>query len=82
VLGHEIHGGQRLRQQVGMQTVFRLAAGMATSNPTTVQLVAAAVEPSKWMQEDSKGQRPSEWRSTHPPKLLGSSSWNAGCRRP
>lgn len=49
VLGHEIghvlarHGGERLSQQMGVQTVTQLAAGMASSNPATVQLVAAAL---------------------------------------
>jgi len=49
VLGHEIahvlarHGGERLSQQMGVQTVTQLLAGMASSNPATVQLVAAAL---------------------------------------
>ena len=49
VLGHEIahvvarHGGERLSQQMGVQTVTQIAAGMASSNPATVQLVAAAL---------------------------------------
>jgi predicted Zn-dependent protease len=49
VLGHEIghvvarHGGERLSQQMGVQTVTQVAAGMASSNPATVQLVAAAL---------------------------------------
>ena len=49
VLGHEIghvvarHGGERLSQQMGVQTATQLAAGMASSNPATVQLVAAAL---------------------------------------
>jgi predicted Zn-dependent protease len=49
VLGHEIghvvarHGGERLSQQMGVQTVTQIAAGMASSNPATVQLVATAL---------------------------------------
>jgi predicted Zn-dependent protease len=49
VLGHEIghvvarHGGERLSQQMGVQTVTQLAAGMASSDPATVQLVATAL---------------------------------------
>ena len=49
VLGHEIghvvarHGGERLSQQMGVQTATQLAAGMASSNPATVQLVATAL---------------------------------------
>ena len=49
VLGHEIghvvarHGGERLSQQMGVQTATELLAGMASSNPTTVQLVSAAL---------------------------------------
>ncbi|HSE04630.1 MAG TPA: M48 family metallopeptidase [Methylomirabilota bacterium] len=49
VLGHEIahvlarHGGERLSQQMGVQTVTQLLAGMASSNPATVQLVSAAL---------------------------------------
>jgi predicted Zn-dependent protease len=49
VLGHEIghvvarHGGERLSQQMGVQTVTQITAGMASSNPATVQLVAAAL---------------------------------------
>jgi metalloendopeptidase OMA1, mitochondrial len=49
VLGHEIghvlarHGGERLSQQMGVQTATQLLAGMATSNPATVQLVSAAL---------------------------------------
>ncbi len=111
VLGHEIghvlahHGGERLSQQMGVQTVTQLAAGMASSNPATVQLVSAALgagaqvgvllpwsrqqeseadhlglilmakagynphaaaELWKRMAEAAKGQRPSEWLSTHP----------------
>jgi len=37
------HGGERLSQQMGVQTATQLAAGMASSNPATVQLVAAAL---------------------------------------
>ena len=49
VVGHEIahvvarHGGERLSQQMGAQTLTQLAAGMASSNPATVQLVSAAL---------------------------------------
>ena len=49
VIGHEIahvvarHGGERLSQQMGVQTATQLLAGMSSSNPTTVQLVAAAL---------------------------------------
>ena len=49
VVGHEIahvlarHGGERLSQQMGVQTVTQLLAGMASSNPATVQLVSAAL---------------------------------------
>jgi predicted Zn-dependent protease len=49
VLGHEIahvlarHGGERLSQKMGVQTVTQLLAGMASSNPATVQLVSAAL---------------------------------------
>jgi predicted Zn-dependent protease len=49
VLGHEIahvlarHGGERLSQQMGVQTVTQVLAGMASSNPATVQLVSAAL---------------------------------------
>ena len=49
VLAHEIghvlarHGGERLSQQMGVQTVTQLLAGMASSNPATVQLVSAAL---------------------------------------
>jgi predicted Zn-dependent protease len=111
VLGHEIghvlarHGGERLSQQMGVQTVTQLLAGMASSNPATVELVSAALgagasvgvllpwgraqeseadhlglilmakagyDPHAslelWsrMAEAAKGQRPSEWLSTHP----------------
>jgi metalloendopeptidase OMA1, mitochondrial len=111
VLAHEIghvlarHGGERLSQQMGVQTVTQLLAGMASSNPATVQLVSAALgagasvgvllpwsrqqeseadhlglilmakagyDPHaaldlwKRMAEAAKGQRPSEWLSTHP----------------
>ncbi|HKW94957.1 MAG TPA: M48 family metallopeptidase [Methylomirabilota bacterium] len=111
VLGHEIghvlarHGGERLSQQMGVQTATQLLAGMASSNPATVQLVSAALgagaqvgvllpwsrqqeseadhlglilmakagyDPHaaldlwKRMQDAAKGQRPSEWLSTHP----------------
>jgi predicted Zn-dependent protease len=111
VLGHEIghvlarHGGERLSQQMGVQTVTQVLAGMASSNPATVQLVTAALgagasvgvllpwsrqqeseadhlglilmakagyDPHaaldlwKRMQDAAKGQRPSEWLSTHP----------------
>ena len=111
VLGHEIghvlahHGGERLSQQMGVQTATQLLAGMASSNPATVQLVSAtlgagaqvgvmlpwsrqqeseadhiglilmakagydphaAVGLWQRMQEAAKGQRPSEWLSTHP----------------
>src|ERR1044072_1224374 len=44
VLGHEIghvlahHGGERLSQQMGVQTATQLLAGLASSNPATVQL--------------------------------------------
>lgn len=49
VLGHEIghvvarHGGERLSQQMGVQTVTQVVAGMASSNPATVQMVGAAL---------------------------------------
>jgi predicted Zn-dependent protease len=49
VLGHEIahvlarHGGERLSQQMGVQTATQVLAGMASSNPATVQLVGAAL---------------------------------------
>jgi predicted Zn-dependent protease len=49
VLGHEIahvlarHGGERLSQQMGVQTVTQVLAGMSSSNPATVQLVSAAL---------------------------------------
>jgi predicted Zn-dependent protease len=49
VLGHEIahvlarHGGERVSQQMGVQTVTQVLAGMASSNPATVQLVTAAL---------------------------------------
>jgi predicted Zn-dependent protease len=49
VLGHEIahvlarHGGERLSQQMGVQTVTQVLAGLASSNPATVQLVSAAL---------------------------------------
>src|SRR6266545_7038671 len=49
VLGHEIghvlarHGGERLSQQMGVQTATQVLAGMASSNPATVQLVSAAL---------------------------------------
>jgi metalloendopeptidase OMA1, mitochondrial len=49
VLAHEIghvlarHGGERLSQQMGVQTVTEVLAGMASSNPATVQLVSAAL---------------------------------------
>jgi predicted Zn-dependent protease len=49
VMGHEVahvvarHGGERLSQQMGVQTATQLLAGMASSNPTTVQLVSAAL---------------------------------------
>jgi len=49
VLGHEIahvlarHGGERVSQQMGVQTVTQVLAGMASSNPATVQLVSAAL---------------------------------------
>jgi len=111
VLGHEIghvlarHGGERLSQQMGVQTATQLLAGMASSNPATVQLVSAALgagaqvgvllpwsrqqeseadhiglilmakagydphaslELWKRMAEAAKGQRPSQWLSTHP----------------
>ncbi len=111
VLGHEIghvlarHGGERLSQQMGVQTATQVLAGMASSNPATVQLVSAALgagasvgvllpwgraqeseadhlglilmakagyDPHasldlwKRMAEAAKGQRPSEWLSTHP----------------
>ncbi|MEX2220506.1 MAG: M48 family metallopeptidase [Candidatus Rokuibacteriota bacterium] len=48
VLAHEIahvlarHGGERLSQQMGVQTATQVLAGMASSNPATVQLVGAA----------------------------------------
>ena len=47
VLGHEIghvlarHGGERLSQQMGVQTTTQVLAGLASSNPATVQLVEA-----------------------------------------
>ena len=111
VLGHEIghvlarHGGERLSQQMGVQTATQVLAGMASSNPATVQLVSAALgagasvgvllpwgraqeseadhlglilmakagyDPHasldlwKRMADAAKGQRPSEWLSTHP----------------
>jgi predicted Zn-dependent protease len=111
VLGHEIghvlarHGGERLSQQMGVQTATQLLAGLASSNPATVQLVSAALgagaqvgvllpwgrqqeseadhiglilmakagydphaslELWKRMAEAAKGQRPSQWLSTHP----------------
>lgn len=111
VLAHEIghvlarHGGERLSQQMGVQTATQVLAGMASSNPATVQLVSAALgagasvgvllpwsrqqeseadhlglilmakagydpraalELWKRMAEAAKGQRPSEWLSTHP----------------
>ena len=49
VLGHEIghvlarHGGERVSQQMGVQTATQVLAGMASSNPATVQLVSAAL---------------------------------------
>jgi predicted Zn-dependent protease len=49
VMAHEIahvlarHGGERLSQQMGVQTVTQVLAGMASSNPATVQLVSAAL---------------------------------------
>src|SRR5882724_1452806 len=49
VLGNEIghvlarHGGERLSQQMGVQTATQVLAGMASSNPATVQLVSAAL---------------------------------------
>ena len=49
VLAHEIghvlarHGGERVSQQMGVQTVTQVLAGMASSNPATVQLVSAAL---------------------------------------
>ena len=49
VLGHEIahvlarHGGERVSQQMGVQTVTQVLAGMSSSNPATVQLVSAAL---------------------------------------
>lgn len=49
VLGHEIahvvarHGGERVSQQMGAQSVSQLLAGMASSNPAAVQLVSAAL---------------------------------------
>jgi predicted Zn-dependent protease len=49
VMGHEVahvvarHGGERLSQQMGVQTATQLLAGMASSNPATVQLVSAAL---------------------------------------
>lgn len=49
VLAHEIahvlarHGGERLSQQMGVQTATQVLAGMASSNPATVQLVGAAL---------------------------------------
>lgn len=111
VLAHEIghvlarHGGERLSQQMGVQTVTQVLAGLSSSNPATVQLVSAAlgagasvgvllpwsrqqeseadhlglilmakagydphaaVDLWKRMAEAAKGQRPSEWLSTHP----------------
>ena len=111
VLGHEIghvlarHGGERLSQQMGVQSATQVLAGLASSNPATVQLVGAALgagaqvgvllpwsrqqeseadhlglilmakagydphaalELWKRMAEAAKGQRPSQWLSTHP----------------
>ena len=49
VLGHEIghvlarHGGERLSQQMGVQSATQVLAGLASSNPATVQLVSAAL---------------------------------------
>jgi metalloendopeptidase OMA1, mitochondrial len=49
VLGHEIghvvarHGGERVSEQMGVQTVTQVLAGMASSNPATVQMVSAAL---------------------------------------
>jgi predicted Zn-dependent protease len=49
VLGHEIghvvahHGGERMSQQMGVQTVTQVLAGMASSNPAIVQMVSAAL---------------------------------------
>ena len=49
VLAHEIghvlarHGGERVSQQMGVQTVTQVLAGMDSSNPATVQLVSAAL---------------------------------------
>jgi predicted Zn-dependent protease len=49
VLGHEIghvvarHGGERVSQQMGVQSVTQILAGMASSNPTTVQMVSTAL---------------------------------------
>jgi predicted Zn-dependent protease len=49
VMAHEIghvlarHGGERLSQQMGVQSVTQVLAGMASSNPATVQLVSAAL---------------------------------------
>ena len=49
VLGHEIghvlarHGGERLSQQMGVQSATQVLAGLASSNPATVQLVGAAL---------------------------------------
>jgi predicted Zn-dependent protease len=111
VLAHEIghvlarHGGERLSQQMGVQSATQVLAGLASSNPATVQLVSAALgagaqvgvllpwsrqqeseadhlglilmakagydphaalELWKRMAEAAKGQRPSQWLSTHP----------------
>ncbi len=49
VLGHEIghvvarHGGERISQQMGVQTVTGILAGLASNNPATVQMVGAAL---------------------------------------
>lgn len=49
VVGHEIahvlarHGGERVSQQMGVQTVTSVLAGLASSNPATVQMVSAAL---------------------------------------
>jgi len=48
VLAHEIghvlarHGGERLSQQMGVQTVTQVLAGMASSNPATASTVMRA----------------------------------------